>query len=101
MTLPATKAAVRTTSLPVLLIEDEPAVMAYVRATLERSGYTVVCTESGVDGLKLLESGDLLGVVSDMRTPGGVNCADVHGLLLQHRPVLAGRNIFFTGCFDH
>jgi len=25
----------------VLLIEDEPAVMAYVRATLERSGYTV------------------------------------------------------------
>ncbi len=31
-------------SLPVLLIEDEPAVMAYVRATLERSGYSVVCS---------------------------------------------------------
>ncbi len=86
MTLPATKAAVRAASLPVLLIEDEPAVMAYVRATLERSGYSVVCTESGVDGLKLLESGDFLGVVSDMRTPGGVNGADVHGWLLQHRP---------------
>ena len=28
MTLPATKAAVRAASLPVLLIEDEPAVMA-------------------------------------------------------------------------
>ncbi len=88
MTLPATKAAVRAASLPVLLIEDEPAVMAYVRATLERSGYSVVCTESGVDGLKLLESGDFLGVVSDMRTPGGVNGADVHGWLLQHRPPL-------------
>jgi len=97
MTLPATKAAVRTTSLPVLLIEDEPAVMAYVRATLERSGYTVVCTESGVDGLRLLESGDFLGVVSDMRTPGGVNGADVHGWLLQHRPELAARIVFITG----
>ncbi len=90
MTLPATKAAVRAASLPVLLIEDEPAVMAYVRATLERSGYSVVCTESGVDGLKLLESGDFLGVVSDMRTPGGVNGADVHGWLLQHRPFITG-----------
>jgi len=71
--------------------------MAYVRATLERSGYTVVCTESGVDGLKLLESGDFLGVVSDMRTPGGVNGADVHGWLLQHRPELAARIVFITG----
>src|SRR5437016_12450693 len=90
MTLPATKAAVRTTSQPVLLIEDEPAVMAYVRATLERSGYSVVCTESGVDGLKLLESGDFLGVVSDMRTPGGVNGADVHGWRSEERRVGKG-----------
>ena len=29
----------KSSALPVLLIEDEPAVMAYVRATLERSGY--------------------------------------------------------------
>ena len=47
--------------LPVLLIEDEPAVMAYVRATLERSGYAVVCTESGAEGLRLLESGEISG----------------------------------------
>ena len=33
-------------ALPVLLIEDEPAVMAYVRATLERSGYS-----GGVHGI--------------------------------------------------
>ncbi len=41
--------------LPVLLIEDEPAVMAYVQAALERSGHPVVCCESGVDALHLLE----------------------------------------------
>ena len=53
MTLPASKPA----ALPVLLIEDEPAVMAYVRATLERNGYAVVCAESGVEGVRILESG--------------------------------------------
>ena len=83
--------------LPVLLIEDEPAVMAYVRAALERSGYSVICSESGVDGLKLLESGDFLGVVSDMRTPGGVDGADVHAWLTQNRPDLATRIVFITG----
>jgi CheY-like chemotaxis protein len=72
MTLLAMKPAV----LPVLLIEDEPAVMAYVRAALERNGYTVVCSESGVEGLRQLESGEFLGVVSDMRTPGGVDGAN-------------------------
>jgi DNA-binding NtrC family response regulator len=93
MTLPATNPA----SLPVLLIEDEPAVMAYVSATLERNGYAVVCTESGAEGLRLLESGEFLGVVSDMRTPGGVNGADVHAWVVQHRPELASRIIFITG----
>jgi CheY-like chemotaxis protein len=83
--------------LPVLLIEDEPAVMSYVRAALERSGYSVVCSESGVDGLRLLETGDFLGVVSDMRTPGGVDGADVHAWVARHRPELASRIVFITG----
>jgi CheY-like chemotaxis protein len=89
--------AIRPEVLPILLIEDEPAVMSYVRAALERSGYTVVCSESGVDGLRLLESGDFLGVVSDMRTPGGVDGADVHAWVARHRPELASRIVFITG----
>jgi CheY-like chemotaxis protein len=87
----------KSSALPVLLIEDEPAVMAYVRATLERSGYAVVCTESGAEGLRLLESEQFLGVVSDMRTPGGVDGAGVHAWLSQHRPDLAARIVFITG----
>jgi CheY-like chemotaxis protein len=83
--------------MPVLLIEDESAVMAYVRTALERHGYSVVCTESAAEGLRLLESGDFLGVVSDMRTPGGVDGADVHAWLSQHRPELAARIVFITG----
>ena len=93
MSLPATNPAV----LPVLLIEDEPSVMAYVRATLERSGYTVVSTDSGAEGLRLLETGDFLGVVSDMRTPGGVDGADVHAWISRYRPELAPRFVFITG----
>ena len=93
MTLPATKPA----PLPVLLIEDEPAVMAYVRAALERNGYAVVTTESGAEGIRLLESGNFLGVVSDMRTPGGVDGADVHAWVTGHRPELASRIVFITG----
>jgi len=84
-------------ALPVLLIEDEPGVMAYVRAALERSGYSVVTTESAADGLELLRSGEFLGVVSDMRTPGGVDGADVHAWLVKNRPELATRIVFITG----
>jgi len=93
MSIPAAKPSIP----PVLLIEDEPAVMSYVQAALERSGYPVVCCESGVDALGLLEQGSFLGVVSDMRTPGGVDGGQVHAWIAQHRPDLASRVVFITG----
>ena len=83
--------------MPVLLIEDEPAVMAYVQAALERSGYPVVCCESGVDALRLLVGGEFLGIVSDMRTPGGVDGAQVHAWISRHRPDLVSKIVFITG----
>jgi DNA-binding NtrC family response regulator len=83
--------------LPVLLIEDEPSVMAYVRAALERSGYPVVSTDSGAEALRMLAAEAFLGVVSDMRTPGGVDGADVHAWIAAHRPELAGKLVFITG----
>jgi DNA-binding NtrC family response regulator len=93
MSIPAMKSP----CLPVLLIEDEPAVMSYVQAALERSGYPVVCCESGADALRLLASGSFLGVVSDMRTPGGVDGGQVHAWLVRHRPDLSSRIVFITG----
>jgi len=93
--------ATQVKSMPVLVIEDEPAVMSYVKAVLERSGYAVVCSESGVDGVASLQSGEFLGVVSDMRTPGGMNGADVHAWIVQHRPELAARLVFITGDIAH
>jgi CheY-like chemotaxis protein len=83
--------------LPVLLIEDEEGVMAYVRASLERNGYLVVGVASGVEALQLLRDGQFLGVVSDMRTPGGVDGADVHAWIAKNRPDLVSRIVFITG----
>ncbi len=82
---------------PVLVIEDEPSVVAFIQAALERSGYSVVAAPSGVDALRLLAQGDFRGVISDMRTPGGVTGADVHAWIATHRRDLVGRVIFVTG----
>ncbi len=82
---------------PVLLIEDEPAVMAFVRGVLERRGYAVVTTESGAEALRLLADSNFHGVVSDMRTPGGVDGAQVYAWIATHRPELASRLVFITG----
>jgi CheY-like chemotaxis protein len=83
--------------LPVLLIEDEPSVLAYVQAALERGGYQVVCCDSGLRALEVLARSQFSGVVSDMRTPGGIDGAGVHAWIVQHRPELASRIVFITG----
>jgi DNA-binding NtrC family response regulator len=92
-----TSPAIRPATLPVLLIEDEPSIMALVSATLERNGYEVECIESGAEALRLLEKGQYLGVVSDMRTPGGVDGAQVHCWISAHRPDLIDRVVIITG----
>ena len=81
----------------ILVIEDEPAVLGFVRTTLERSGYAVVGVGSGAEALILLENGRFRGVVSDMVTPGGVDGAKMHAWIAAHRPDLASRLVFMTG----
>jgi CheY-like chemotaxis protein len=71
--------------------------MEFVRSALERNGYSVVCTESGVQALRLLSTEDFHGVVSDMRTPGGVDGAQVHAWISANRPALASKLVFITG----
>ena len=82
---------------PVLVIEDEPSVLSFVKAALERAGYSVAPAATGVEALNMLKSEKYLGVVSDMRTPGGVDGADVHAWISANRPELSARVIFITG----
>jgi two-component system NtrC family sensor kinase len=48
-------------------------------------------------GLEMLASEEFAGVISDMRTPGGVSGQDVYRWIAQFRPDLAKRVIFITG----
>jgi DNA-binding NtrC family response regulator len=84
-------------ALPILVVEDEPSVMAFLQAALERKGYAVVKAASGAEALKVLETSEFRGVITDMRTPGGVSGADVHAWIVTHKPHLAGRVILVTG----
>jgi len=85
------------TPLPILVVEDEPAVLEFMRTALERSGYPTVAAASGAEALKLLAGGEYLGVITDMRTPGGVSGAGVHAWIEAHRRDLLSRVIFVTG----
>lgn len=82
---------------PILLIEDEPSVSAFVRAALERKGYRVVQVSTGAEGLRELSTETYTGVISDIRMPGDVNGADVHNWIQENRPELGARIILISG----
>ena len=82
---------------PILLIEDEPSVSAFVRTALERRGYRVVQAATGAEGLKELSTETYAGVISDIRMPGDINGADVHKWIQTHRPELSNRIILISG----
>ncbi len=91
------KAAAAQKSLPILLIEDEPSVTAFLRAALERQGYSVVQANSGSDGLDQLQQRSFGGVISDIRMPGAVNGAEIHAWIQSNRPALKSRIILISG----
>jgi DNA-binding NtrC family response regulator len=82
---------------PILLIEDEPSVTAFLRAALERHGYAVANAASGAEGLNMLSGGKYSGVISDIRMPGSVNGAEVHSWIQKNRPELGARIILISG----
>jgi len=84
-------------TLPLLVIEDETTVQAFLKAALEKHGFQIVMANSGAEGLRMLQEQSFHGVISDMRTPGGVSGDDVHAWLKENRPELVKRMLFITG----
>jgi CheY-like chemotaxis protein len=82
---------------PILVIEDEPSVVAFLRAALERKGYSVVNASSGAEGLQHLSKEKYAGVISDIRMPGAVNGAEVHAWIQKNKPELKSRIILISG----
>ena len=89
--------SIKSEAAPILLIEDEPSVIAFLRAALERRGYAVDNVASGAEGLRRLSGGRYSGVISDIRMPGAVNGAEVHAWIQQNRPELGARIIPISG----
>ncbi len=54
----------------ILLVDDEPAVLAALRRTLRRDGYRILTTENAAEGLATLEGETVSLVISDHRMPG-------------------------------
>ncbi len=91
------KASSTARELPLLVIEDEVSVQMLLQAALRRHGYEAVVASTGSEGLKMLEEQTFRGVISDLRTPGGVSGADVLDWIRNHRPQLLSRMLFMTG----
>jgi len=53
----------------ILIVEDEPIVLATLKSTLEREGFHVVACGSPIKALSLLEDRDFSVIISDQRMP--------------------------------
>jgi CheY-like chemotaxis protein len=83
--------------LPVLVVEDEEILLAFLKTALECGGVKVVGANSGSEALALLERGQFAGVVSDLRMPGAIGGAEIFDWVQQNRPKLSPCFLFITG----
>jgi two-component system, NtrC family, sensor kinase len=96
--MPETDTSARSPSkkLRVLVVDDEPHILHYMRATLEAWGHIPVVASDGEEALARAtgESFDL--IISDLRMPklGG---REFYQELSRHNPIMAGRLVFSTG----
>src|SRR5690242_10944851 len=75
----------------VLVVEDEPAVAAFIRRGLEHSAYTVDYVETGEEALEFLSFTEYAAVILDLALPG-IDGLDVVREIRRRRlttPVLA------------
>lgn len=82
--------------LRILVVDDEPHILHYMRATLESWGHRVETASDGAAGLEQARTGDPDLIVSDLRMPR-MSGREFFESLQAVRPDLAGRVAFSTG----
>jgi len=82
--------------LRVLVVDDEPHILHYIRATLESWGHRVETASDGLSALDQAARGDFDLIISDLRMPrlGG---RELFETLQQSHPAVAARVAFSTG----
>jgi CheY-like chemotaxis protein len=90
------EAAAPPTALRVLVIDDEPHILYYMRATLEAWGHEVVVAPDGEEGLGLALAREFDVIITDLRMPrlGG---RELFERLYREAPALVSRLVFSTG----
>ncbi len=85
-----------TTGLRILVVDDEPHILHYMRATLESWGHTVAGAADGAEAKDRLVRDRFDLVVADLRMPrlGG---REFYEELNRDQPALAARVVFATG----
>jgi two-component system NtrC family sensor kinase len=85
-----------TRRLRVMVVDDEPHILHYMRATLEAWGHITLVATDGVEALELAESDVFDLIISDLRMPrlGG---REFYEELARRNPALAARLVFSTG----
>lgn len=80
----------------VLVVDDEPHILHYMRATLEAWGHEVETASDGADALQRALGGRFDLIITDVRMPtlGG---RELYERLREQRPELAARVVFATG----
>jgi two-component system NtrC family sensor kinase len=80
----------------VLVVDDEPHILHYMRATLEAWGHQVETASDGADALQRALDGAFDLIITDVRMPtlGG---RELYERLREQRPELAARVVFATG----
>ncbi len=83
-------------ALRVLVVDDEPHILHYMRATLEAWGHIPVVAADGLAGLSLIGDENFDLVISDLRMPrlGG---REFFEEVVRSHPAMADRVVFATG----
>ena len=83
-------------ALKVLVVDDEPHILHYLRATLESWGHEVVTAGDGAAALETARQQPWDVIVTDLRMPR-VSGRDFYEALASEHPELARRVVFSTG----
>ena len=82
--------------LNILVVDDEPHILHYMRATLESWGHTVEVASDGTYALERALAGSFDVIICDLRMPH-LSGRDMYAKLAREDPRVAERIIFATG----